>query len=53
MSDALADGRAIRSLNVNDDYNCEGLPVDVDLSRPAYQSYAHLSRLWNGKVNQL
>ena len=31
MSDALADGRAIRSLNVIDDYNREGLAEGVDL----------------------
>ncbi len=32
MSDALADGRKIRTLNVTDDYNREGLAIDVDLS---------------------
>ena len=34
MSDALADGRNIRTFNVIDDYNREGLAIDVDLSLP-------------------
>ena len=35
MSDSLSDGRAMRTFNVIDDYNREGLCVDVDLSLPA------------------
>lgn len=35
MSDVLADGRAIRSINVIDDYNLEGVIVDIDLSMPS------------------
>jgi len=29
MSDSLADGRTLRTFNVIDDYNCEGLEIEV------------------------
>lgn len=35
MSDSLADGRSLRTFNVIDDYNREGLAIDVDLSMPS------------------
>ena len=35
MSDALADGRKLRTFNVLDDYNREGLGIEVDLSLPS------------------
>ena len=35
MHDSLADGRAFRLLNVNDDFNREGLGVEADFSLPA------------------
>ena len=35
MSDALTDGRAYRTLNVIDDFNREGLAVEVDHSLPS------------------
>ncbi|GFZ76326.1 hypothetical protein GCM10011403_19130 [Pseudohongiella nitratireducens] len=35
MSDTLMDGRSIRTFNVIDDYNREGLGIDVDLSLPS------------------
>ena len=35
MSDALLDGRCIRTSNVIDDFIREGLAVDVDLSMPS------------------
>ena len=35
MSDSLADGRSVRTFNVIDDYNREGLAIDVDLSMPS------------------
>lgn len=35
MSDSLVDGRKFRTLNVIDDYNREGLGVDVDYCLPA------------------
>ena len=31
MSDSLIDGRTLRTFNVLDDYNREGLAIDVDL----------------------
>ena len=30
MSDSLIDGRSIRTFNVIDDYNREGLAIDVE-----------------------
>ncbi len=35
MSDSLTDGRLLRTFNVLDDYNREGLGIDVDLSLPS------------------
>ena len=35
MADRLGDGRAFRSLNVLDDFNREGLGIEVDFSLPA------------------
>jgi putative transposase len=35
MSDSLQDGRSIRTFNVIDDYNSEGLCIDVDFSMPS------------------
>lgn len=35
MSDSLADGRSLRILNVLDDYNLEGLTIEVDLLLPS------------------
>jgi len=34
MSDSLTDGRLLRTFNVLDDYNREGLCIEVDLSLP-------------------
>ena len=51
MSDTLTDGRSIRTFNVVDDYNREGLNIDVDLSMPAQRVIQSLERLieWRGK----
>jgi putative transposase len=35
MHDSLADGRGFRTFNVIDDYNREGLGIEVDFSLPA------------------
>jgi hypothetical protein len=35
MHDQLADGRSIRLFNVIDDFNREGLAIDVDFSLPS------------------
>ena len=51
MSDALADGRRIRTFNVIDDYNREGLAIDVDLSLPSARVIRALEQVieWRGK----
>ena len=51
MSDALADGRKIRTFNVIDDYNREGLAIDVDLSLPSARVIQALEQVikWRGK----
>ena len=51
MSDTLMDGRSIRTFNVIDDYNREGLTVDVDFSLPATRVVKSLNQVieWRGK----
>jgi putative transposase len=51
MSDCLADGRSIRTFNVLDDYNREGLTIDVDLSLPSIRVIRSLENVieWRGK----
>ena len=51
MSDQLADGRSFRTLNVLDDYNREGLAIEVDISIPALRVIRTLERIieWRGK----
>lgn len=51
MHDRLADGRAFRTFNVIDDYNREGLGIEVDLSLPAARVIRALDRIieWRGK----
>ena len=51
MSDSLADGRALRTFNVIDDYNREGLAIDVDLSMPSLRVIRSLEQVieWRGK----
>jgi putative transposase len=50
MHDQLWDGRSIRLFNVIDDFNREGLGIDVDFSLPAAQhaSFGLLTKLSNG-----
>lgn len=45
MSDALVDGRRFRTFNVIDDYNREGLCIEVDFSFPALRVIRVLERL--------
>ena len=45
MPDQLADGRSIRTLNVLDDFNREGLCIDVDFSRPAERVVRSLNQI--------
>lgn len=51
MSDSLSDGRALRTFNVIDDYNREGLCIDVDLSLPSARVIRSLEQVieWRGK----
>ncbi len=51
MADQLGDGRAIRTLNVLDDFNREGLGIEVDFSLPAERVVRSLNRIieWRGK----
>ena len=51
MADQLADGRSIRTLNVLDDFNREGLCIDVDFSLPAERVVRSLNQIieWRGK----
>ncbi len=50
MADQLADGRSIRTLNVLDDFNREGLGIEVDFSLPAERVIRSLNRIieWRG-----
>jgi putative transposase len=51
MSDSLSDGRTLRTFNVIDDYNREGLGIDVDLSLPSMRVIRSLEQIieWRGK----
>lgn len=51
MADQLADGRSFRTLNVLDDFNREGLGIEVDFSLPAERVVRTLDRIieWRGR----
>jgi putative transposase len=51
MANRLGDGRAFRLLNVLDDFNREGLGIEVDFSLPAERVIRSLDRIieWRGK----
>jgi len=51
MADQLADGRSIRTLNVLDDFNREGLAIEVDFSLPAERVVRSLNQIieWRGQ----
>lgn len=51
MHDQLADGRSFRLFNVLDDFNREGLGIEVDLSLPAARVIRALEQIieWRGK----
>jgi putative transposase len=55
MSDSLADGRSLRTFNVVDDYNREGLGIEVDLSLPSARVIRSLEQIieWRGKPDAL
>ena len=50
MHDQLRDGRSVRLFNVLDDFNREGLTIEVDLSLPAARVVRALDQLikWRG-----
>lgn len=51
MSDSLKDGRLLRTFNVIDDYNREGLAIEVDVSLPSARVVCSLEHIiaWRGK----
>ena len=51
MADQSAGGRSIRTLNVLDDFNREGLAIEVDLSGPAERVVRALNQIieWRGE----
>ena len=51
MADQLSDGRSIRTLNLLDDFNREGLCIEVDFSLPAERVVRSLKQIieWRGK----
>ena len=51
MHDQLSDGRNYRLLNIIDDFNREGLGIEVDLSLPAERVIRTLDQIieWRGK----
>ena len=51
MHDSLTDGRSYRLFNVIDDFNREGLGIEVDFSLPAERVIRSLDRIieWRGK----
>ena len=55
MHDQLADGRSFRLLNVIDDFNREGLAMEVDLSLPADRVVRTLDQLieWRGAPTRI
>ncbi len=48
MHDQLGDGRSFRAFNVIDDFNREGLGVEIDFSLPTERSSVPSTKLSNG-----
>ncbi len=55
MQAELSDGRAYRAFNVIDDFNREGLGIEVDFSLPALRVIRTLERIieWRGKPDAI
>lgn len=55
MHDQLEDGRSFRLFNVIDDFNREGLGIEVDLSLPSERVKRALEQIieWRGKPKQI
>lgn len=55
IHDQLSDGRSCRLFNVLDDFNREGLTIDVDFSLPAERVIRSLNQIieWRGKPHRI
>lgn len=55
MQDQLRDGRCVRLLNVLDDFNREGLGIEIDFSMPAQRVTRVLDNIieWRGKPQEI
>ena len=55
MHDQLGDGRSFRTLNILDDFNREGLGIEVDFSLPAARVTRTLDQVieWRGSPNTI
>lgn len=55
MHDQLSDGRSIRLFNVIDDFNREGLGIEVDFSLPSERVIRSLDQIiaWRGKPSMI
>ena len=55
MHDQLSDGRGIRLFNVIDDFNREGLGMEIDFSLPTERVIRALNQIieWRGKPNAI
>lgn len=55
MSDSLMSGQTLRTFNVIDDYNREGLGIEVDLSLPSTRVIRSLEQIieWRGKPSSI
>ena len=55
MHDSLANGDGFRTFNVLDDYNREGLGIEVDRSLPALRVIRALEQIieWRGKPKSI
>ncbi len=55
MHDQLGDGRSFRAFNVIDDYNRQGLGIEIDFSLPAERVIRALDRIieWRGRPDAI
>jgi putative transposase len=55
MHDQLSDGRSVRLFNVLDDYNREGLGIEIDFSLPSSRVIRTLEQIieWRGKPQRI
>jgi len=55
MADQLADGRSFRTLNILDDFNREGLTIEVDFSLPEERVVRALNQViqWRGRPDAI